>query len=142
MELSHELIEEQAYLIANGVRPLAVVGSCLADPETMLRVTTQLENAAKSGAIAFVLDRGDGFADFGYASSSWALDLFRWVTRADSGIPSCQVHRIRGLLLGYGVEAIRSFEERSNGRLFQEPVRPGPRPSLRMSDNCRTVPPD
>jgi len=122
VELSSELLREQAYLIANGVRPLALVGTCEAKPATMLRVTTQLENSAGSSAIPFVLDRGDGLADFGYAASSWALELFQWVTRADSGVPARQKHRIRGLLLGYGSEAIRAFEERSCGRLFQEPV--------------------
>lgn len=125
MELSSELIREHAYLIANGVRPLALVGTCEAEPTTMLRVTTQLENAAGPSAIPFVLDRGDGLADFGYAASGWALDLFRWVTRADSAVPPCQKHRIRGLLLGYGTEAIRSFEERICGRLYDsEPSSP------------------
>ena len=122
MELSSELIREQAYLIANGVRPLALLGTCEAESTTMLRVTTQLENAAGPAAIPFVVDRGDGLADFGYAASAWALDLFRWLSRADSAIPAEQKHRIRGLLLGYGVEAIRSFEERSCGRLFEQPV--------------------
>ena len=141
VELSQELIREQAYLIANGVRPLALVGSCEADSETMLRVTTQLENAAEPNAIAFVLDRGDGFADFGYAASQWALDLFQWATRADSSVPRRQVHRIRGLLLGYGVEAIRSFEERSGGRLFREPLRPGPTRSACSGDTLQSCPP-
>jgi hypothetical protein len=121
VELSSELIREHAHLIASGVRPLALVGTCEAKPATMLRVTTQLECASGPNAIPFVLDRGDGLADFGYAASSWALDLFKWVTEADSGIPACQKHRIRGLLLGYGVEAIRSFEERTCGRLFEQP---------------------
>jgi len=122
VELSSELIREHAYLIANGVRPLALLGTCEAEPATMLRVTTQLENAACPNSIPFVLDRGDGFADFGFAASSWALDLFQWVTRADSRIPTRQKHRIRGLLLGYGVEAIHAFEERSCGRLFEQPA--------------------
>lgn len=141
MELSQELIREQAYLIANGVRPLALVGSCQADSETMLRVTTQLENAAEPDAIPFVLDRGDGFADFGYAASQWVLDLFQWVTRASSGVPRRQMHRIRGLLLGYGVDAIRSFEERSSGRLFQDPFRPGPSLPACSGDIPATCPP-
>lgn len=121
VELSSELIREHAHLIASGVRPLALVGTCEAKPVTMLRVTTQLESASGPNAIPFVLDRGDGLADFGYAASSWVLDLFRWVTQADGAIPACQKHRIRGLLLGYGVEAIRSFEERTCGRLFEQP---------------------
>jgi hypothetical protein len=121
VELSSELIREQAHLIASGVRPLALAGTCEARPVTMLRVTTQLECASGPKAIPFVLDRGDGLADFGYAASSWVLDLFRWVTQAGDAIPANQKHRIRGLLLGYGVEAIRSFEERTCGRLFEEP---------------------
>jgi hypothetical protein len=124
VELSPELVREQAYLIAKGVRPMALMGTCVADPTTMLRVTSQLEIAAEPNAIPFVLDRGDGLADFGYAASSWALDLFQWITRDDGLIPAHHKHRIRGLLLGYGVEAIRAFEERSCGRLFEEPVRP------------------
>jgi hypothetical protein len=131
MELQGELIREQAYLIANGVRPLALIGTCEAEPRTMLRVTAQLENAAGANAIPFVLDRGDGLADFGYAASAWVLDLFEWITRADDEIPARQKHRIRGLLLGYGVEAIRSFEERSCGRLFEQPI--ASRPCERLS---------
>ena len=136
MELSGELLREQACLIANGVRSLALVGTCEAEPVTMLAVTTQLENAAAPSAIPFMLDRGDGLADFGYAASAWALDLFQWVSRPDSLVPARQKHRIRGLLLGYGVEAIRSFEERALGRLFQQPVRQEAAP--RMAG--RTVP--
>ena len=122
MELSIQLIREQAHLIASGVRPLALVGTCEAEPGTMLRVSTQLEGAASAQAIPFVLDRGDGLADFGYAASRWVLDLWQWLTHEGGDVPAIQRHRIRGLLLGYGVEAIRSFEERSSGRLFQEPV--------------------
>jgi len=122
VELSTERIQEHAYLIANGVRPLALLGTCEAEPATMLRVTAQLENAAGPSSIPFVIDRGDGLADFGYAASRWALDLFQWVTRADSGVPARQKHRIRGLLLGYGVDAIRAFEDRSCGRLFEQPA--------------------
>jgi hypothetical protein len=122
VELSSERIQEHAYLIANGVRLLALLGTCEAEQTTMLRVTTQLENAASPNSIPFVFDRGDGLADFGYAASSWVLDLFQWATRADSGIPARQRHRIRGILLGYGAEAIRAFEERSCGRLFEQPA--------------------
>jgi hypothetical protein len=70
VELSSELIREQAHLIASGVRPLALAGTCEARPVTMLRVTTQLECASGPKAIPFVLDRGDGLADFGYAARS------------------------------------------------------------------------
>lgn len=122
VELSSERIQEHAYLIANGVRLLALIGTCEAEPATMLRVTTQLENAASPNSIPFVFDRGDGLADFGYAACSWVLDLFQWATRADSRIPARQKHRIRGILLGYGAEAIRTFEERSSGRLFEQPA--------------------
>ena len=122
MELSRELIREQAHLVARGVRPLALIGNCAADPETMLRVATQLENAGAAGATPFVMDRGDGVAEFGYSASSWVLELFQWVTHADSEVPRKQMHRIRGLLLGYDVEAIRAFEERRSERLSGKPT--------------------
>jgi hypothetical protein len=122
VELALELVAEQAHLVASGVRALALLGSCPAEPQTMLRVSTQLENSGAPGAIPFVLDRGDGVADFGFAASAWVLDLFRWLVGAGESVPARHRHRIRGLLLGYSVEAIRSFEERCSGRLFEAPA--------------------
>jgi hypothetical protein len=62
--------------------------------------------------------RRDGVADYGYAASAWVLDLLAWLN--SDAVPLNQQHRIVGLLLGYGVAAIRSFEEEGSGRRFGE----------------------
>lgn len=114
-----ELIEEQAYLIARGVRPLSLLGHCRAEPDLMLTISTRLERLSAGQCIPFVLDRGDGNADYGFAAGEWVLDLYAWLFRdASMDIPEKQKARIAGLLLGYGVEAIRAHEEGNSGRLF------------------------
>ena len=116
---SDDLIREQAALIACGVRALALIGTCPADPLTMLRTATKIETLALPNIIPFVLDRGDGIADYGYATMQWVLDLLQWLFRSSPGtIPPRQKDRILGLLCGYSAEAIHSFEERGSGRLF------------------------
>lgn len=92
------VLREQSYLIARGVRPLAVLGHCSSDPQVMLRVATQIEGHAEPGCIPFVVDREDGCADFGCAAAAWAVDLRPWVALAK--IPSEREARIMGLLLG------------------------------------------
>lgn len=114
---SNDLLSEQAYLVARGVRPLSVVGSCEAEPLVLLRVATRIELAAGSGAVPFVIDHGDGTASFGYAGSTWALDLYEWANNP-TFVPQEQRHRINGLLLGYSVPAISSHEEETSGRRF------------------------
>lgn len=112
---------EQAYLIARGVRPLAIVGHCTDDPKVMFKVASELEDCSSHGAIPFVAPRDDGVADYGYAGSRWVIDLLRWAQT--DAVPDEHRHRIVGLLLGYSVEAIRSYEEQNCGRLFSEPTR-------------------
>lgn len=102
-----DLIREQAYQIARGTRPLALVGSCAlsADIEQRLRAL------AVPGAVPFVCERGHGVADFGYGVAPWAVDLYRWATQEpDNVVPPEQRHRIIGLLLGYSVQAVTEFE--------------------------------
>jgi hypothetical protein len=111
------LIREHAALVARQVRAVALIGRCRADQLTMLRTATRIESLAESGAIPFVLPCADGYADFGYAAATWALDLYRWVITAET-VPPEQKHRVVGLLLGYGVDAIRLFEDHGCGRLF------------------------
>jgi len=113
------LIREQSRLVARGVRLLALVGQCSADPVTMLEVATRLETITNENVVPFVLDERNGTAEYGYAATEWVLDLFRWAMTED--LPSLQRNRIVGLLCGYGAEAIRLFEERQAGRLFQSP---------------------
>ena len=115
--LDLERSREQAMLVARGVRPLAELGSCLAEEVAMLRAMTALERAAAPGAIPFVVNRGDGQASYGFAAAAWVVDLYRWVT-ATGAVPEAQAHRVRGLLMGYSAEAIRTFEEAREGRRF------------------------
>lgn len=102
------LIAEQARLVARGVRSCALVGHCAAQRLPMLRAMTVLGTANCAGSIPFVVDRGDGNADCGFAAGKWAIDLYRYAIRE---APDRQRHRIIGLLLGYSAQAIYSFEE-------------------------------
>lgn len=113
MSLVTEAASEQAYLVARGVRPLALVGHCVVRAGVLPRVRRQLERFACEGAYPFVHDRGDGFADYGYAAAPWVTDLYTWAAgqrEADDSMPISNRHRIIGLLLGYSVSAISEFE--------------------------------
>ena len=114
---SDDLLSEQAYMVARGVRPLALVGHCPADPMTLLRVATRIERVVCPGAVPFVIDHGDETASFGYAGSAWALDLYEWANDP-ALVPQEQRHRINGLLLGYSVPAISRHEDETSGRRF------------------------
>ena len=114
-----EVLQEHAYLVARGVRPIAIVGECRDDPLVMLGVSTRLEALGASGAIPFVCPCGDGVAEYGYAARQWVLDLFRWVVSAnENAVPTLHRHRILGLLLGYGLDTIRDYEEHNAGRMY------------------------
>jgi hypothetical protein len=114
---SDDLLNEQSYLVARGVRPLALVGQCPAEPLVLLRVATRIEEIGEPNAIPFVLDHGDGTASYGYAGARWALDLYQW-TVSERGVPQEQRDRIIGMLLGYAVAAVSRFEEEGSGRRF------------------------
>ena len=85
----------------------------------MLRTATKIERLSVAGAIPFVVDRGDGIADYGYAAHAWVIDLFGWAAKIDDAVPDVHRHRIIGLLLGYSATAIREDEELSRGRRFE-----------------------
>jgi hypothetical protein len=114
---SDDLLAEQAYLVARGVRPLSLVGHCEADPMTMLRVATRIERVTCPGAVPFVIDHGDETASYGYAGAAWALDLYEWANNP-ALVPQEQRHRINGLLLGYSGSAISRHEDETSGRRF------------------------
>lgn len=117
VDVSSDVMREQAYLIARGVRAIAIVGHCVADPLIMRKTSTALESVSAPGSIPFVIDAGHGVADYGFAASPWVLELYRWAVTTN--VPEKQRARIVGLLLGYGVQAIRAFEDETSGRLFQ-----------------------
>lgn len=116
---TEEVLREQAYLVARGVRRLSLAGHChtISSPDLLLRVATQIERHGESNAIPFVVDHGDGTASYGYAESRWALDLYEWSV-TDPSVPEEQRHRIIGLLLGYGTPAVSRYEEDGSGRRF------------------------
>jgi hypothetical protein len=130
-DLSDDLLREQSYLVARGVRPLAITGHCTSESLTMLRAATRLGTMADAGAIPFVIDRGDGWADFGFAAARWAVDLYSWLTNnSQDAIPQEQRERILGLLLGYSTEAIRRFEEGQRVLVFTSSTESGPSSQL------------
>jgi hypothetical protein len=114
---SDDLLSEHAYLVARGVRPLALVGLCPAEPLVMTRIATRVEGVAEQGAIPFVVDQRDGTASYGYAAARWVLDLYEWAIAGEQ-IPQEQRERILGLLLGYSVAAVSEYEDEAPRRRF------------------------
>ena len=114
---SDDALAEHAYLVARSVRPVAIAGNCQAEPEMMMQAMSRLKLAGGNTAIPFVIDEGDGIATCGYASHPWAVNLLRW---ALTSAPGEQVHRIIGLLLGYGADSIERYEALGSGQLFPE----------------------
>ena len=62
-----DAVHEHASLVARGVRMIADLGTCHADPSEMQTIASMLEVAAEPGVIRFVMDRGDGRAVYGFA---------------------------------------------------------------------------
>ena len=123
LDMEPSYLQEHAYLIARGVRQIAIAGHCQASHKSMLSVASQVEVCAVQGAIPFVVNRGDGIADYGYAAAQWALDLYQWVVCAPvAHVPRRYAHHILGLLLGYSSDAIREFDENSTSRRFTSAV--------------------
>lgn len=107
---SNDALEEAAYLISRGVRPLALVGHCPAREGVMLRVRTRLSTAALPfDALTFVIREGHGSAAFGYAAHRWVIDLLGWVLSDE--VPPARKHEVLGLLLGYSPSAIARHQE-------------------------------
>jgi len=111
-----ETVADAAYLVARGVRPLAIVGERLADEFGMIRAMTLLGPYSSDAAIPFVVDHGDGTASWGYSSTAWAIELYRWVRTEEAD--ESRRHQILGLLLGYSPEAIARHLDSLVGRLF------------------------
>ena len=115
------LVAEAAYLVARGVRPMALVYDGMADGPTMLELASRLEAIGDPGAIPMVVDHGDGRTGAGYAVAGWVIDLYEWVTSVDGrvAVPERHRHAILGLLLGYGSAAISRHQDGLEGRRFR-----------------------
>jgi len=107
---SGDLLKEQAYLVERGVRALAIVGACREADAEQVPTVLALGGAYSPGAVLWVVARGDGFCDYGYAASRWAVDLYQWAWGPE--VPVVQRERIFGLLMGYTPEAVERFEAR------------------------------
>lgn len=115
---SPDVLTEHAYLVARGVRPLAIANHFPTDSASMLRIATLIETAAgNEDVLPFVIDHGDGSGSFGYAANRMTLDFYEWAA-SDRLIPEQQRHRIIGMLLGYSPVAISRYEETGCGRRF------------------------
>jgi hypothetical protein len=109
---SRDLLDAEAYLVSRGVRPVALVGHCPADPVIMLRVKSGLHKVLQAQlVIPFIFAEKDRpeTAAFGYAAHRWCVDLLEWVMSAE--VPPARKHEILGLLLGYSPSAIARHQE-------------------------------
>jgi hypothetical protein len=121
---SEDVLAEQAYLVARGVRQLSLAGHChlpRGNPAALLSVATRVERHSEPNVIPFVVDHGDGIASYGYSESRWVLDLYEWAVK-DPAVPQEQRDRIIGLLLGYGAPAVSRYEEEGSGRRFSAAI--------------------
>jgi hypothetical protein len=112
---SEDLLREQSFLVARGVRPMSLVEWRSSDPRELTRISTLLDRCRQSGSLPFVIDHGDGSASYGYAGSRWVVELYEWAS-ADRQIPREKRDCILGLLLGYSVPSVADYEA-------EEPVR-------------------
>lgn len=111
-----DVLAEHAYLVARGVRPIAIASHFPTDSASMLRIATLIEEAASGeDVLPFVIDHGDGSGSFGYAANRMTLDFYEWAV-TDRSIPEQQRHRVIGMLLGYSPVAISRYEELGAGR--------------------------
>ena len=112
---SDEVLANEAYLVARGVRPLALVDCQVPAGETgAIRFRTRLGRAAQGSpeAVAFaVVTRGCVIG--GYAAHGWVIDLLRWALSPE--VPGARSHEILGLLLGYSPQEIADHQERYRG---------------------------
>ncbi len=108
--MNNELIDEQAYLVSRGVRPLALLDAIGLDEAEMYKQFVQLGQITQWDAIPFVLPRKDmNCAMTGFAAAQWVIDLLAW---SYANAPLQHHHQIIGLLLGYSVNAIAKHDAR------------------------------
>jgi hypothetical protein len=115
---SAESLGEQAYLVARGVRPLAIGGHCVTAETCLLRLATVVETAAGSEpVISFICPHSDGTTSYGYAANTAMLDLYEWATSDE--VPARCRHLVAGLLLGYSATALSEHDQAGTGRRFR-----------------------
>lgn len=111
-----DVLNEQAYLVARGVRLLAVAGVVEDTIENLVDVRQMLYEASVESAgsqervpIPFLIKTpGTNLVNLGYASHESVVDVYEWLLGGT--LPGQMVIRVMGLLLGYSGEAIAQFE--------------------------------
>ena len=138
-----DTVKSEAYLVSRGVRPLALVGTVDADPLLMLKAFNRVSYATLgmselrgTSVIPLVVDSGD-YADVGFAARSWVAETFKWMVE---NVPQPHLDRLKGLLLGYSVDAIADNDEWMSGRLFNDPLSTGDRRLLQKSTEQNDFP--
>lgn len=111
-----ENIWNDGYLVSRGVRIMALTGYCKSDQNAVLAVRQKLceqdfGNAKANQPIPLILDVGGGTAEYGWAQRAWVIDTYEWILK---NVPRPHLDRLRGLMLGYSVDAIAEFDERSS----------------------------
>lgn len=127
---------EAAYLVARGVRLLAIVETnhVKLDESEVSNLYTDLINIAdqvmSSPPVAFVYycQRTES-TYYGYAYAGWVVDTYVWLIDQglDGSLPSESWHVFQGLLFGYSAEAIGEF-------LHKDKVSRTPRPEITIKN--------
>lgn len=116
-----ELIVDHAYLVARGVRLLAVIGT-VRNTEMATDVMNQrlAKIAAESAGtqelypIPLLMgEEGCEWATVGFASHEWVINAYEWLQGDD--VPGDIANRLIGLLHGYSGEAISKFGRNTSG---------------------------
>ena len=119
---SAEVVGEQAYLVARGVRLLAIAGVIEDTIERLVDVRQMLYESAVESAgsqervpIPFLIKNpGTNLIDFGYASHEWVIDVYEWLLGGT--VPDQMVSRVMGVLLGYSGDAVAQYEYMQAGQ--------------------------
>ena len=119
---SVEVMSEQAYLVARGVRLLAIVGTVenvlgdVVDVRQML-YEAAVESAGSQASVPIpflVKDAGTNLVSVGYASHGWVVDVYEWLM--SNTVPDQMASRVMGLLLGYSGDAVMQYERVQAGQ--------------------------
>lgn len=108
-KLIEHSLNEAAWLISRGVRPLAMAASGLLSelPEGGLDWLTQVvDSKAYKGVHRAILTTEDTYEVF-YAAEEWVLELYQWSCSVN--VPREHLEAIAGLLLGYSPNAIAAY---------------------------------
>ena len=119
-------IQDAAYQISRGTRPLALLGHVRPDPVTMLRAYNRLtflgqhnSSGGRQPIPLVVLRKDDACADAGFAARAWVVETFKWISK---NVPQPHLDRILGLMLGYSPDAIAAHDEAHSGLLFPDTI--------------------